>query len=54
LICRQTFDPVQTPEMATTGSTAVAMDPPKAQGFSRRYGKVIESEADSGTKVSPL
>merc|ERR1711871_1064149 len=30
-----------------TTLTTVLIDPPKAQGFSRRYGKVIESEADS-------
>ena len=44
---------VKTPEMATA-TTAQALDPPKAQGFGRRYGEIVEStDSATGTTVRP-
>jgi len=43
---------VQAPEMATATSAPVA-EPPRSQGFGRRYGEVVEStDAATGTKVT--
>jgi len=46
---------VGTPEMATSGGgvSAAAIDPPKAQGFGRRYGEIVQTtDASTGTKVT--
>jgi len=36
---------------SVSASTAVDLDPPKTQGFGRKFGEVIQSESD-GTKIT--
>ncbi|KAL1510465.1 hypothetical protein AB1Y20_006771 [Prymnesium parvum] len=45
---------VGTPAMEVSGgSSTAAVEPPKSQGFGRRYGEIVEStDAETGTKVT--
>jgi len=52
LIIKNNVAPLELAGTAGAAGAAPAAQPPKAQGFGRKYGQVIETTGDAGTKVT--